>query len=152
MRTRQEEVDHKEEVLAVLLERYAAAGSSPEAAPGRSHPNLGLLGLTRQASMTAPSKASLAAPHPKATPTRQTAGDVKRLGSSRGTLDVKVSPTIALLLVPAAFVCCARACCAVLSRESAHQASFTSDQCLTGQRFSMCAVLMIYGLALIHRP
>ena len=110
MRTRQEEVDHKEEVLAVLLERYAAAASSPEAAPGRSHPNLGLLGLTRQASMTVPSKASLAAPHPKATPTRQTAGDVKRLGSSRGTLDVKVRPTTAFLLVPAAFVWCARAC------------------------------------------
>ncbi|KAL0042783.1 hypothetical protein WJX79_011021 [Trebouxia sp. C0005] len=64
VRTKQEEVDHKEEVLAVLLER--------------------------QGSMTSPSKVSLAGPDPKAAASHQTAGDVKRLGSSRGRLDVKV--------------------------------------------------------------
>jgi len=84
-------VDHKEEVLAVLLERYAAtAGTLAEGPAGRSHPNLGVLGLTRQGSMAALSKASLAGPEAKATTARQTAGDVKRLGSSRGRLDVKV--------------------------------------------------------------
>ncbi len=90
VRTKQEEVDHKEEVLAVLLERYATAGTSAEGTAGRSHPNLGLLGLTRQGSVTSPSKVSLAGPDPKAAASRQTAGDVKRLGSSRGRLDVKV--------------------------------------------------------------
>ncbi|DBA93880.1 TPA: hypothetical protein ACH3X3_013925 [Trebouxia sp. C0006] len=90
VRTKQEEVDHKEEVLAVLLERYATAGTAAEGTAGRSHPNLGLLGLTRQGSVTKPSKLSLAGPDPKAAASRQTAGDVKRLGSSRGRLDVKV--------------------------------------------------------------
>ena len=98
VRTKQEEVDHKEEVLAVLLERYATAGAAAEGTAGaaaegtagRSHPNLGLLGLTRQGSVTSPSKVSLAGPDLKAAASRQTAGDVKRLGSSRGRLDVKV--------------------------------------------------------------
>ncbi len=92
VRTKQEEVDHKEEVLAVLLERYATAGTSAEGTAGRSHPNLGLLGLTRQGSVTSPSKVTLTGLDPKAAASRQTAGDVKRLGSSRGRLDVKVLP------------------------------------------------------------
>ena len=96
VRTKQEEVDHKEEVLAVLLERYAASSGAPGDAPlgGRSHPNLGALGITRQGSLTALSKASLATTttDTKASPARPTPGDVKRMGSSRGRLDIKVTP------------------------------------------------------------
>ena len=106
MRTKQEEVDHKEEVLAVLLERYAAAAStSPDGPAGRSHPNLGVVGLTRQGSIAAMSRASLAAPDATVSGNRQTAGDVKRLGSSRGRLDVKVTRLVMMnlgnVLVPA---------------------------------------------------
>ena len=92
VRTKQEEVDHKEEVLAVLLERYAGMGGG-DPQPGRSHANLGALGVTRQGSLTALSKASLATTDSKASPGRPTAGDVKRLGSSRGRLDIKVAPS-----------------------------------------------------------
>lgn len=92
MRTKQEEVDHKEEVLAVLLERYAVSnGAVGDPALGLSHANLGLLGPMRQGSLTALSKASLApSTEAKGTAARPTPGDVKRLGSSRGRLDVKV--------------------------------------------------------------
>ncbi|KAL3144166.1 hypothetical protein ABBQ32_003950 [Trebouxia sp. C0010 RCD-2024] len=92
VRTKQEEVDHKEEVLAVLLERYAVSnGTAGDTAPGLSHVNLGLLGPLRQGSITALSKASLApSTEGKGAAARPTPGDVKRLGSSRGRLDVKV--------------------------------------------------------------
>ena len=89
VRTKQEEVDHKEEVLAVLLERYAVtAGTGLD---GRSAANLGAVGLLRQASLAAMSRASLAGPEPKGSASKQTAGDVKRLGSSRGRLEIRVS-------------------------------------------------------------
>ena len=93
VRTKQEEVDHKEEVLAVLLERYAVSGSTavPDNPVGQSHANLGLAGPIRQGSLTALSKASLApSTDSKGPGARPTAGDVKRLGSSRGRLDIKV--------------------------------------------------------------
>lgn len=86
VRTKQEEVDHKEEVLAVLMERYASA---TDALNAKSHLNLGLLGLARQPSVSAPSKLSLAA-DTKAQSNRQAQSDIKRLGSSRGRLDIKV--------------------------------------------------------------
>ena len=87
-------MDHKEEVLAVLLERYAvfsgaAVGDNPA---GQSHANLGVMGPIRQGSLTALSKASLApSTDSKGPAARPTAGDVKRLGSSRGRLDIKVA-------------------------------------------------------------
>lgn len=94
MRTKQEEVDHKEEVLAVLLERYAVSGGTavPDNPVGQSHANLGVAGPIRQGSLTALSKASLApSTDTKGPGARPTAGDVKRLGSSRGRLDIKVT-------------------------------------------------------------
>lgn len=85
VRTKQEEVDHKEEVLAVLMERYV---SSPADTLGnKSHLNLG---LARQPSISAFSKAFMA-PEAKAQASRQAQVDIKRLGSSRGRLDIKVS-------------------------------------------------------------
>lgn len=101
VRTKQEEVDHKEEVLAVLLERYAlSAGTAvPDNPVGQSHANLSVAGPIRQGSLTALSKASLApSTDSKGPGARPTAGDVKRLGSSRGRLDIKVtSPPLALV-------------------------------------------------------
>ena len=94
VRTKQEEVDHKEEVLAVLLERYAVSSGAAvgDNQAGQSHANLGVLGPIRQGSLTALSKASLApSTDSKGAAARPTAGDVKRLGSSRGRLDIKVS-------------------------------------------------------------
>ena len=94
VRTKQEEVDHKEEVLAVLLERYAVSSGAAvgDYQAGQSHANLGVLGPIRQGSLTALSKASLApSTDSKGAAARPTAGDVKRLGSSRGRLDIKVS-------------------------------------------------------------
>ena len=91
VRTKQEEVDHKEEVLAVLMERYA---SSTDIAGTKSQLNLGALGgLARQPSLSALSKASMA-PEAKVQAGK---ADVKRLGSSRGRLDIKV--------------CCCCCCC-----------------------------------------
>ena len=87
VRTKQEEVDHKEEVLAVLMERYA---SPTDALGNKSHLNLGLLGLARQPSVSALSKVSMV-PDSKTQAARQAQGDIKRLGSSRGRLDIKVS-------------------------------------------------------------
>lgn len=94
VRTKQEEVDHKEEVLAVLMERYA---STTDVLNAKSHLNLGLLGLARQPSVSALSKASLAA-DPKIQAGRQAQGDIKRLGSSRGRLDIKVSPCCSIFV------------------------------------------------------
>ena len=94
VRTKQEEVDYKEEVLAVLLERYAVSSGAAVAdnLPSMSHANLGVLGPIRQGSLTALSKASLApSTDSKGTAARPTPGDVKRLGSSRGRLDIKVT-------------------------------------------------------------
>ena len=87
-------MDHKEEVLAVLLERYAVS-SGPvvgDNQAGQLCANLGVVGPIRQGSLTALSKASLApSTDSKGAVARPTAGDVKRLGSSRGRLDIKVS-------------------------------------------------------------
>ena len=93
VRTKQEEVDHKEEVLAVLLERYAvSSGAVGDNLAGQLHANLGVVGPIRQGSLTALSKASLApSTDSKGAAARPTAGDVKRLGSSRGRLDIKVT-------------------------------------------------------------
>ena len=94
VRTKQEEVDHKEEVLAVLLERYAVSSGAAvgDNLVAQSHANLGMVGPIRQGSLTAPSKASLApSTDSKSAAARPTAGDVKRLGSSRGRLDIKVT-------------------------------------------------------------
>ena len=71
----------------MLMERYA---SPTEALGTKSHLNLGLLGLARQPSISALSKASMA-PESKIPAARQVQGDIKRLGSSRGRLDIKVS-------------------------------------------------------------
>ena len=101
-------MDHKEEVLAVLLERYAVSnGAVGDPALGMSHANLGLLGPLRQGSLAALSKASLALSNEsKGTAARPTPGDVKRLGSSRGRLDIKVTFTCWKRPASACVCCC----------------------------------------------
>lgn len=116
----------------MLLERYAVSGgtSVPDNPVGQSHANLGVAGPIRQGSLTALSKASLApSTDSKGPGARPTAGDVKRLGSSRGRLDIKVTSPLLETMVGCFWVP-AQTCNWLTARTGCTNGCHVSECCL----------------------